>query len=219
MARIKEPEEITLNEMILNYELYSGLPEGLVQMPIPDKINIKDKLYDIPKNYEQFIKFLCYGQRLFLAQKEEKDFGVIIRVIDGYYYSLVTGEKWDADKALLFGKYVLLCKVIHLYPVAMHLISLVAELAEREKQLLFREPSKIELAAGIEKLNIFSELTSLDFLRDTMKITIAEVLLTPYKECLVRFMIAKETEEYRERYFKLMQEISKPKSKYDNSKT
>jgi hypothetical protein len=140
-------------------------------------------------------------------------------VIDGYYYSLVTGNKWDSDKALLFGEYVLSCKVIHLYPVAMHLISLVAELAEREKQLLFREPSKIELAAGIEKLNIFSELTSLDFLRDTMKITIAEVLLTPYKECLVRFMIAKETEEYRERYFKLMQEMSKPKSKYDNSKT
>jgi hypothetical protein len=214
MARIKELKDLTLKEMMFNFQEYSGLPDGLVQLPVPERIKIKGKYYSVPEDYEQFTKSLCYGQRLFLSQKEDKDFGVIIRVIDGYYYSLVTGNKWDADKALLFGKYVLHLHVKDLYPVAMHLINLVAELAEREKQLLFREPSKIELAAGIEKLNIFSELSSLDFLRDAMKITIAEVLLTPYKECLVRFMIAKETEEYRERYFQLIQETTKPKSKY-----
>lgn len=90
-------------------------------------------------------------------------------------------------------------------------------MADREKQLLHRTPSKMELAAGIEKLNIFSELNSIDFLRDVMKITVAEVLLTPYKECLVRFMIAKETEEYRERYFELMKEDMKVKSKYHDN--
>lgn len=72
----------------------------------------------------------------------------------------------------------------------------------------------MELAAGIEKLNIFSELTALDFLRDVMKITIAEVLLTPYKECLVRFMLAKETADFQERYYELMKEESQPKPKY-----
>jgi len=43
---------------------------------------------------------------------------------------------------------------------------------------------------------------------------VPEVLLTPYDECLVRFMIAKETADFQERYFKLMQEDSKRKSKY-----
>lgn len=73
-------------------------------------------------------------------------------------------------------------------------------------------PSKKELAAGIEKLNPFAELSSLDFLRDNMKITMQEVMLTPYNECLVRFMMAKETMDYQERYYKLINEPADAKS-------
>jgi hypothetical protein len=47
-----------------------------------------------------------------------------------------------------------------------------------------------------------------------MKCTVPEVLLTPYNECLVRFMLAKETADYQERYFELMKEETKTKSKY-----
>ena len=94
----------------------------------------------------------------------------------------------------------------------MHLINLIGELAEREKSLLYREPSKVEKAAGIEKLNVYAEMTSLDYLRDNMKITVPEVLLTPYNECLVRFMIAKETMEFNERYAELLRDsLQKPK--------
>jgi hypothetical protein len=96
----------------------------------------------------------------------------------------------------------------------MHLTNLVSEMAERERSLLHREPSKTELAAGIEKLNVFSELTSLDFLRDAMKVTVPEVLLTPYNECLVRFMIAKAQADFQERYYDLMKRESEPKGKY-----
>ena len=108
--------------------------------------------------------------------------------------------------------------VEEVYPVAMHLTNLYVELADREQKLLHREPSKVELAAGIERLNIFAELNSIDFLRDAMKIPVAEVLLTPYKECLVRFMVAKETAAYQERYFELLRVQSEPKSKYQNAK-
>jgi hypothetical protein len=48
MARIIDIEKLTLKEMMLNYNEYSGLPEGLVQMPIPDKIKIKGNNYDVP---------------------------------------------------------------------------------------------------------------------------------------------------------------------------
>lgn len=200
--------------MMNDFHLYYGLPDGLVQLPVPDKLKIGRKRLPVPQSLEEFTDNLCYGQRLFLMRKEDNDFGVIVRILDGYYYTLKTGEKWDEDKALLFGKYIINLHVKDIYPTAMHLITLVSEMADREHKLLHREPSKMEQAAGIEKLNVFSELTNLDFLRDAMKCTVPEVLLTPYNECLVRFMIAKETADFQERYFKLMQEDSKPKSKY-----
>jgi hypothetical protein len=214
MVQLKSIDKLTLKKMMFNFELYSGLPDGLIQLPIPELIMIKKKLFPVPQNLDEFTSNLCYGQRIFLARKEDNDFGIIIRMIDGYYYPLTTGKKWDEDKALLFGKYVLTCTVNEIYPVAMHLVNLVSEMAQREQKLLYREPSKMELAAGIEKLNIFSDLTALDFLRDVMKCTVPEVLLTPYNECLVRFMLAKETAEFQERYMELIKKDSEPKSKY-----
>lgn len=212
MAQAVKLEKLTFKEMLFRFELYEGLPAGLVQLPIPEKLTIGKKRYPIPQYLKEFTASLCYGQRIFLTQAEEEDFSSILRLIDGYYYPIVTREKWDADNALLFGKKILTCKVKELYPTAMHIASLVKEMADKEQELLHREPSKMELAAGIEKLSVFSELTSLDFLRDAMKITVPEVLLTPYNECLVRFMIAKETTEYQERYFQMQLETSKIKS-------
>jgi hypothetical protein len=214
MARIKELEKLKLKEIMFNFDLYKGLPDGLIQLPIPEKIRIKDKDYPVPQTLEEFCKMICYGQRLFLTKKEDNDFGIIIRVMDGYYYPIVTGGKWDEDMALRFGNLIINCNAKELYPVANHLLTLIAEMTEREQKLLYREPSKMELAAGIEKLNVFSEMTSLDFLRDAMKCTVPEVLLTPYNECLVRFMIAKENAEFQERYFDLMKKDNEPKSKF-----
>jgi hypothetical protein len=206
---MKTIDKLDLLEMINNFQFYIGLPEGLSQLPLPQYIKIKRKKLTIPKDLKEFTNNICYGQRLFLMRKEENDFGSILRVINGYYYSRF--EKWDEDKALLFGKYILPLYVKDLYPVAMHLTTLIGEMAEREQKLLHREPTKMELAAGIEKLNVFSELTSLDFLRDAMKCTVPEVLLTAYNECLVRFMLAKEQADYQERYMNEMNNKTKAK--------
>lgn len=214
MAHIKPLHKLTLKDMMFNIPEYAGLSDGLVKLPLPDHITINRKDYPIPQTLDEFTNDICYGQRLFFTRKEENDFGAIIRVMDGYYFTKVKREIWDADKALLFGKIVISCMAYQLYPVAMHLTSLINDMSDREQKLLHREPTKLELAAGIEKLNVFSELTSLDFLRDAMKITVPEVLLTPYNECLVRFMIAKEQAGFQERYYDLISEASKPKSKY-----
>jgi hypothetical protein len=214
MALVVGIDKLTLKEMISNLSLYAGLPDGLSQLPVPEFIKIRHKKFSIPRTLKEFTDNICYGQRLFLVRKEDNDFGSIIRMMDGYYYPLSTKKKWDEDKALLFGKYILTLKVKDLYPIAMHLISLVGEMIEKEQKLLHRKPSKQELAAGIEKLNVFSDLTSLDFLRDVMKCTVPEVLLTPYNECLVRFMIAHETNSYQERYFEEIQKSSNTKNKF-----
>ena len=214
MAHPRTINKLTLKDMMLNLDMYSGLSDGLAQLPLPEYIRIGHKRYSIPKNMAEFTDNICYGQRLFLTRKEENDFGLIVRVMDGYYYPLVTNKKWDEDSALLFGEIVITCLVEKLYPLAMHLTKLIDEMSDREQKLLYREPSKMELAAGIEKLNVFSEMTSLYFLRDTMKITVPEVLLTPYNECLVHFMIAKEQAQFQERYLELMKESTQTKSKH-----
>jgi hypothetical protein len=203
-------DKLTLKDMI-NDPVYSGLADGLIELPLPGKIRIDKKDYDIPADLDLFTEHLCYGQRLFIVRKETNDFGTILRMIDGYYYPLVTKLKWDEVKALLFGKKVLTCKVIDLYPVAMHLMSLTAEMVTREQKLLHREPTKVEQAAGIDKLNKYSELTALDFLRDSLKLTVSEVLLTPYNECLVRFMLAKDVAEFQERHFELLKSMNEKK--------
>jgi len=214
MAYLKNIDHLTLKDMIENVQLYAGLPDGLIQLPVPDSIKINRKTFSIPGTMDELSKEICYGQRLFLVRKEENDFGSILRAMDGYYYTLSTKQKWDEDKALLFGKKILPLLVKDLYPVAMHLITLVGEMISKEQELLFREPSKIEKAAGIDKLNVFSELSSLYFLRDTLKVTIPEVLLTPYTECLVLFMKAKAESEYMENYNKELAEVSKTKNKF-----
>jgi hypothetical protein len=206
MARLKRIERLTLRHMMRNFTEYAGVHQGLLTLPLPDSIRIGYRSYPVPADVDEFCKNITYGQRLFLTREEPNDFGLIIRALEGYYYPIVKRKKWDEDKALVFGKIIITCKVKDLYPIAMHLIGLIAETLKREEKLLHRQPTKKELAAGIEKLNPFAELSSLDFLRDNMKITMQEVMLTPYNECLVRFMLAKETMEYQERYYKLLNE-------------
>lgn len=204
-------QKLRLIDMMRQPEQYSGLADDLVKFAPPDQIRIGRRRYRVPADFDEFTKQLCYGQRLFFNQQEENDFGIIIRMIDGYYYPIVTGKKWDQDCALRFGKNIITCTVEEIYPVAMHLVNLYAKMIEREHKLLHRDPMKMELAAGIERLNVYSELSALDFLRDAMKIPVAEVLLTPYNECLVRFMMAKETEDYKCRYIEIMEKDMKTK--------
>ena len=200
--------------MINSLDIYLGLADGLIQLPCPDKIRINFIDYKIPETVQDLTNNITYGQRLFLAREEEDDLGLILRIISGFYYPLISKSKWNEDKVLLYRKKVLTCKIIKLYPVTMHIVNMISEMIETEKKLLHREPSKVELAAGIEKLNVFSELNSLDFLRDAMKITVEEVLQTPYNECLVRFLNAKEVADFNERYMKLMSESKPDKKKY-----
>ena len=205
-------EKITLKQMFSPE--YTGLSDGLSQLPLPEHLKIKRAVFPIPKNLDELSENICYGQRLFLVRKEDNDIGMILRVIDGYYYPMFTKNKWDEDKALLFGKTVITLKVVNLYPIAMHLVTLIAQMIDREQKLLHREPSKQEKAAGIDKLSIFSELNALDFLRDSLKKTIEEVMLTNYNECLVRFMREKEVGAYQERYMEVIKRESESKNKY-----
>jgi hypothetical protein len=206
MARLKNIEKITLRDMIRHTNLYAGLADGLTQLSLPPTF----KFGNIPETMAELTEHICYGQRLFLTRPEPNDFGIILRVIDGFYYP---GKIWDEKKALSWGSKVLGCKVVDLYPVAMHIVNLISEMLERERKLLHREPTSKEKAAGIERLNIFSELTAIDFLRRDMNKTQDEVMLTPYNECLARFMLVYETNKFQEKLMEIMKDESESKIK------
>ena len=214
MAGLKKISELTLWDMIRFPRLYASLSTDLVKLPLPETLTVNKKILTIPKDINEFSDSICYGQRLYFTKKEENDYSLIIRYCAGYFQPMYDKQLWSESKVLLFVKKIVTCKAIHLYPIAMHLISLMGEVADREKELLHREPTKMELAAGIEKLNIFAELNSLDFLRDAMKITVPEVLQTPYNECLVRFMNAKEINDFQLRYVELQRIDSETKNKF-----
>jgi hypothetical protein len=205
MARLKNISDIKLADMLYDPK-YSGLADGLKEFPLPDTILINGYYYAVPSDYNTFTAAICYGQRLYMAQPEMDDISLILRIVAGYYYPIVTGIKFNSDNALVFGKEILNLQVINLYPVAVHLISLTNEMIAMEQKLLFREPSKVEQAAGIEKLNVYSELSAIDFLSGVFKISLADVLHEPYNECLVRFMQAKAISEYQERFYQLSKE-------------
>jgi len=213
MENIKRIDKLTLFDMIKQPELYAGLADGLIELPLPDKLKIKNRILTIPLTREDLSDRICYGQRLYLAREEINDFGIIIRLIGGYFYSEITGLKFNEDKIFGIVKYIVTCLAKDVYPVALHLVKLISELIANEQKLLYKEPTKLELAAGIERLNAYSELNTLDFLRDAMKCTHNEVMETPYNECLVRLMNAKEISDYQERYYKLQIEQVELKSK------
>ena len=202
-------EKLTLGHILREPHRYGALADDFLKMQFPAVLTIGRTAYPVPLTLKQFSRHLCYGQRLFLAQREPHDIGYVLRYIDGYYYPFATGRPWDEAKALSFGRKILNCKAKDVFPVAQHLINLMDELIKREQKQLQREPSKLEKAAGIEKLNRFAGLTSLIFLMDSFKLPEAAVMLLPYDDCLVRFMLQKEQQAYAERLTELQAKESK----------
>lgn len=211
MANVKPVRKLKLRDFIKYPSRYYGLADGLIKLPVPRTLRIGLLEYRVPQNLEEFSSTLVYGQRMHFAQPESSDLGVIFRYVAGYYYPHYTGKEWDEKKALQFGRKLLNCRVIDLFPIATHLVSLMDELMTRERKLLFRKPTAEELAAGIEKLSKFADLSAVIFLSDSFKIDNDKVMLLPYDDCLVRFMYQKEQAAYAERYQKVITERSKVK--------
>jgi hypothetical protein len=201
--------KLTLWHVLFAPERYAGVVDDLGKLPVPLVLRVGRRTMAVPQDLEEFSAGICYGQKLYLLTEEPFAVGVILRYVAGYFYPIYTGKRWDESKALLFGKKVLSSSVVTLYPVAIHLVSLMEQLAKREQTLLHREPTQEERAAGVETLNKFAALTSLIFLQEQFHCTPEQVMLLPYDDCLVRFMLAKEEGAYRER---LMAIMNKPKT-------
>lgn len=211
MVRLKHIDRLLLRDVLKNPRKYQGIAESCLQLPPPEVIQIGYKDYPLPTNLDEFNENICYGQRMHFHADEVTQSGVVLRMVAGYYFPIVTKKKWDEKQSLLFAKKLINCKVKELYPTAMHLVTLVKQMAGREKDLLHRDPSKTEKLAGIEKLAVFADLTAVDFLREKMNKTEEQVMQTSYNECLVRFLHAKELAAFQDRYMDQVKRESQTK--------
>jgi len=196
---LRKISRLDLGTMISEPLRYDGLREGLASLPLPELLTIRGKKLTIPTNLNDFCDNVTYGQKIFFQRPEENEYGIVLRFISGYFYPLFSGKEWDENRALKFGSFVLRSKVLEVYPVALHLVTLMGQLAEREVKLLERKPTSEERQAGIDKLSLFSDLSSILFLQESFRCSWDEVLGKPYNDCLVRFMYQKEQNAYAER--------------------
>lgn len=211
MARMKRIERLRLIDMVKEPIVYDGLRSGLNELPLPDKLKIKRKILTIPKTISDFGDNITYGQRLYFARPEGNDYGIILRFVAGFYYPIYTGKVWNENSALRFGAKVLNSRAMDLFPVARHFVDLMGEIAERELNLLQREPTRQEHAAGIEKLAKFADLNALIFLCESFKCDESAVMTKPYNDCLVRFMLQKESNAFTERLSEVYRNEQKQK--------
>lgn len=212
-SRLVSINRLTLQRYALEQHRYSGLSEGLKALPVPEALRIGRHTYPVPSDLDAFCADLTYGQRQYLAEKEGIDVGVILRLTAGYYYPIATGRPWNEKQALSFGKIVLNSLVKDLYPVTNHLTTLMEQLVNREAKLLNRKPSKQEKAAGIDKLTKFADLTAMLFLQQSFNTTPEAVMLLPYNDCLVRFMLSKEQAAFQDRLTEVYRKERESKAK------
>jgi len=172
-------DKITPFDILIEPLKYAGLAEGLINLPVPETITIDKNVLNVPKDMPELAKNICYGQKLFMTTSEDIDLGIILRVIEGYYFTQVRGT-WNESESIEFGATIILLPAVILYPVANHINNLLKELISREDKLLSRDPSPEEKAAGIEKLSKFAELSAMNFLIEQFRETQEQVLLRPY---------------------------------------
>jgi hypothetical protein len=215
MDRLTRPENLTIREMFIDPVKYSGLSDQLAALPCPGELQFDSTGFQIPADLDQFSAAITYGQKYFMATAERIDLNVIVRYIGGYYYPMVTGQKWDEPACLAWATKTLPpMKVVELYPAANRLLTLMAELVAREQKLLHREPSKQEQHAHIERLDKFGDLSALKFLQNEFKIPRGEVMQLPYNDCLVEFVYNHEQALFTERLTEVYRKEQESKTKY-----
>jgi hypothetical protein len=75
----------------------------------------------------------------------------------------------------------------------------MTQLIDRELKLLKREPTKQEKAAGIDKLGKYADLMAVTFLMESFRCSESDVMMKPYNDCLVRFMLQRDQNAYADR--------------------
>lgn len=212
-TRVKMPHELRLKDVALYRFRYEGLTDGLSRLPVPDSIKIGRRRYWVPQTMEQFSDTITYGQKMYFGRGGDDDIELAFRYICGYYMPLVTDQPWDEKNIIAFRKNIVNSFAIEVFPVALHLITLMAQLVERELKLLKREPTKQEKAAGIERMGKFAELMAVMFLTESFNCSENELMQKSYGDCLVRFMLQHEQNAFAERLANVYQKENESKIK------
>lgn len=196
-----------LTRMSRKYNV-SILCKQLTYLPTPEYIRIGFHLYKAPLDVIEFSGNLTWGQRLFMATNIETDIESFLYFTACYCQGLKSNHY---DEAKIFGlfKKMQSCKLKELYPYTVKLVELFEQLIRNEKDKLYRPMDKKMLAAEVERLNIFSEFQTLEYLANRYKCKrIEDALNIPYDMALTMLYEKKESEMFQERYNEILKNVS-----------
>lgn len=186
------------------------LVEQLEQLPCPYNLRIGLKYYHVPRNVNEFRDKLVWGQRLMMATMCENEIDAMVNFVANYYYPIVTKKPFDEEGVKKFFDKLVSCQGKELFPVLLRMVKLFEETLQIENKQLNSKPDKTAIAAGVNDLSIFSDLTILEMIAEKCRVELEkEAHLVSYNTVFALLLKEKRTAEFNKRY----QELSLIKDK------
>lgn len=188
----------------------SILVEQLEQLPCPSEIRIGLRYYPVPRNVNEFRDKIVWGQRLMMATMCENEIDALVNFVANYYYPMARKKPFSETGVIKFFDRIVTCQAKELFPVLLRMVTLFEETLQIENKQLNSKPDRTAVAAGINELSIFSDLTILEMIADKCRVELEkEAHLVSYNTVFALLLKEKKTAEFNKKY----QELSLIQSK------
>lgn len=187
------------------------LSNQLCALLCPDELRVILKTHPVPKDVEELKANLCWGQRLLMATPHTLDLETIYYYTANYFapfhFSKYNSEHPYSDH-MASKMYIKLLSshARDVFPVTNRLVNLFKELIEQENERLKSKPNKTMIAAGVDKLNVFSDWSALELIAEKCRITDIErnALTVSYNTAITILLKEKEVAEFQERFTQIV---------------
>lgn len=201
---------LTLNKLIRLSKKHGIeiLCKQLATLPVKDYTRIGFKLYKTPQSVKEFTSYINWGQRLYMATNHDKDIESFLYFTACYIQGL-RDKKYDEAKIVGVFNQLRRIKLKDLYPLTVKIQDMFIELIKNETEKLYKPIDPKMRAAEVERLSVFSEFQTLEYLANRYKCSLDEAYNIPYDLALTFLWEKKEVDEFSERYTEILKTSTK----------
>lgn len=165
---------------------------------LPKKVTIKEKEIDVAID----IKTKTFAQKILLQRVKSKELDKALAL---YYQPIVSGRKFDYDKAMELLPEIEKLKLCDVYCIADYLFKQLKVVLEMEKKELSVPPTSEQIRAGINMFDVFGVNNTIDALAGGDILKYEKVLKLNYNTVFLKLKRTKLEGKYRKNYEKIMQ--------------
>lgn len=180
-----------------------------IELEVPDKMAIQGKEYPIPQD----IRLETFGQKISLqihlkmAEKNELNIIEIIPMtLAIYLYPVVTGKLYDEDRARELIPLIKEVNLLDAYAVSSFFFAQFDEVINNEIKQIPNSDDPKQSQAGIQKLQPFGILSTVDALANGDMLKYDEVMLQRYCDVFAKLKFDYEKSEFQTRYNKVIRD-------------